>query len=158
MQKGDEKMMAKATLFVITGLLVAMPASADDGWYRFPTALEGKWKIADARIGDQNKDAYVGQMAEIDGSTILLRSDTASNTYRVTYVKPDKTQIELDLTATSPDGRQTKTFRCLLTVSANQIRLCRPQSDSHPRPRDIESPHRSETVFTFVRANAPSKP
>lgn len=151
-------MNAKVTLFVLVGLMISIPAGADDGWYRFPTALEGKWKIAEATTGDQSKDAYVGQIAEIDGSTILLRSTTASNTYRVTYVKPDKSQIELDLTATSPGGGQTKTFRCLLTTSANQLRLCRPQNDSRPRPRDMDSPDRSDTIFTFTRVTVPAKP
>ena len=151
-------MNARVTLLVFAGLMISIPAAADDGWYRFPTSLEGKWRITEAQTGGQSKNAYVGQITEIDGSTLLLRSDTASNTYRVTYVKLDKTQIELDLTATSPVGGQTKTFRCLLKVSANQLRLCRPQNDAHSRPRDIESPDRSETIFTFVRDTVSPKP
>lgn len=151
-------MNAKVTLLMLAGMMISIPANADDGWFRFPTALEGKWTIAEATTGGQSKSAYVGQIAEIDGSTILLRTDTASNTYRVTYVKPDKSQIELDLTATSSGGGNTKTFRCLLTISDNQLRLCRPQNDSYPRPRDIDSPDRSETIFRMIRYTATQKP
>lgn len=145
-----------AILIGVVALMITVPVRADDGWYRFPTALEGKWKIAKATTGDQVRNDYVDQIAEINGSSIVLRTDTASNTYRVTYVSIGKSQIELDLTAAR--GQETKTFRCLLTASANELRLIRPQNDSHPRPQDIDSPDRSETLFTLVPVTVPTKP
>jgi uncharacterized protein (TIGR03067 family) len=151
-------MIVKVTLPLLMGLMLSIPTLANDGWYRFPAALQGKWKIAQATVGDQNHAPYLGQIAEIDGSTILLQTDNASNRYQLTYVKPEGSQIELDLTATSPGGGQVRRFRCLLAISDNQLRLCRPQNDSHPRPRDINQPERSETLFTLVRESASSKP
>lgn len=148
-------MNTKAILAGIVGLMIAVPARAEEGWYRFPTALEGNWKIATATTGGLSRSAYVGQIAEIEGSSIVLRTDTASNKYHVTYVKPDKSQIELDLTATH--GSETRTFRCLLTISKNQLRLIRPQNGSHARPRDIDSPEPSETIFTLVPDTVPTK-
>lgn len=149
-------MNTRAMLVGIAGLMITVPARAEEGWYRFPTALEGNWKIAKATTGDQSRSDYVGQTAEIEGSSIVLRTDTASNTYRVTYVKPHKSQIELDLTATH--GHETKTFRCLLAISTTQLRLIRPQNDSHSRPQDIDSPDRSETIFTLVPETVLTKP
>lgn len=149
-------MKTHAILIGLVALMITVPASADEGWYRFPTALEGKWKIAKATTGDQVRNDYIDQTAEINGSSIVLRTDTASNTYRVTYVNIVKSQIELDLTTTR--GQETKTFRCLLTASTNEFCLIRPQNDSHPRPRDIDSPDRSETLFTLVPATASTKP
>lgn len=147
-------MIARVTLPVLMVLMLSLPAVAEDGWYRFPTALQGQWRIVQATVGEQNQDAYIGQIAEIDGGTILLRTGTASNRYQLTYVKPEGSRIELDLTATAPGGSDVKRFRCLLAISDGQLRLCRPQNDSHPRPRDIDRPERSETLFTLERVAA----
>ncbi|MBL8810551.1 MAG: hypothetical protein JNM43_10275 [Planctomycetaceae bacterium] len=149
-------MNTKTILVGIVGLMLAVPARAEEGWYRFPTALEGKWTVAEAMTGGESRREYVGQIVEIEGSSIVLRSDTASNTYRVTFANPVKSHVELDLTATR-DG-QTKTFRCLLTTSKNQIRLVRPQNDLRSRPQGVESPADSETIFTLIRDTLQTAP
>lgn len=151
-------MNAKMFPCLLLAMVISAPGAADDGWYRFPTELQGRWKIAAAETSGHTRDTYVGQIAEITGSTIVLRSTNGMNSYRLTFVDPGKSQIDLDLTATAPGGTQTKTFRCIMAVSPNQLRLCRPQNDQHSRPRDIESPDRSETLFTFIREAASPKP
>lgn len=145
-------MYSRVMLALVIALVGFVPATASDGWYRFPVELEGNWKMSDARTGGHTRDDYVGGSVRIDGSTILLRSDKAANVYQLTFVDARQSPIQLDLTATR--GTQSKTFRCLLVVSENQIKLVRPQNESHSRPRDAESPDRSETVFTLTRDTA----
>ncbi len=126
-----------------------LPCNADDGWYRFPASLQGNWKIENAMRADNPSKPYIGQAVVIDGDSIVLRTDSASNTYHISHVKPGETQIELDLTARS--AGQSRTFRCLLAVTPDRLTLVRPQNGDHPRPRSLSTPERSETVFTFVR-------
>ncbi|MCC7339192.1 MAG: hypothetical protein IT422_29210 [Pirellulaceae bacterium] len=151
-------MSTKFGMCLLCALLCSVTVRADDDWYRFPTSLEGKWKIANAETAGHVKAAYVGQAVDIAGSTIVLRSNLASNEYALTFVNASNPLIELDLTATSPDGSKKITFRCIMDVSQDQIRLCRPQNDRSPRPRDIESPEDSETIFSMVRDTSGPKP
>jgi uncharacterized protein (TIGR03067 family) len=149
-QTSERLMYSKASFLTSMLLLFCGSANADEGWYRFPPALEGRWELVDVKTNGHVRDDYVGQIAEIRGSEILLQSAKGSNTYHLTFVDPTKPQIELNLTATAPDGKTRKTFRCLLAISNKQLRLVRPQNDKHPRPRDVTAPARSETIFTMV--------
>ncbi len=123
--------------------------NADDGWYRFPVSLQGNWKIENALCADSPLEPYIGQAVSIDGDSIVLRTDSASNVYHISHVEPGESQIEIDLTAKR--AGQSRTFRCLLAVTLDRLTLVRPQNCEHPRPRSLSNPERSETVFTIVR-------
>ncbi len=121
--------------------------------YRFPSGLEGRWRIVEAVTGDKSLASYVGQTAEIQGNALWLRSSQAANKYVLTFVEPQGAHLAVDLTAEPPElaANRAMTFRCILQISEHQLRLCRPQNASRPRPRDLNAPDRSETVFTFER-------
>jgi serine/threonine protein kinase len=126
----------------------------------FPPEMHGNWRIQDAMTLTSKRPEYIDEVVVIDDKSLLLTSGEHSNRYRLSYWKhrDDNQSIEVDLTAKSPDGNESKTFRCLMEIQGDVLTLLRQQNEHFPRPKSIDDISTSITRFTLVREKSGDKP
>lgn len=145
-------------LVLAVALTLSNSSEADEGWYQFPTKFQGKLKIAKVVNDDKTIAARTWTEAEIVGSTMVIRTDAnGSRRLHITRVTPGKDMVEIDLLETSNRGCSHWTYRCIIEISGDQMKLCIPQVDSDPRPQCFDSLGERETLFVLTREPASKK-
>lgn len=145
-------------LFIAVVPILSNHSRADDGWYQFPTKFQGKLKIAKVVNDDKTKAERVWQEAEIVGSTMVIRTENGgSRRLRLTRVNPENDFVEIDLLETTNRGCSQWTYRCIIEISGDRMKLCIPQVDSDPRPQSFDRMGERETLFVLTREPASNK-
>lgn len=136
------------------------PVPKNSMYLPFPKELHGNWRIQDATTLTSKRTEYIDQNIFIDQYSLLLTAGDHRNHYRLSHWKhsDDNQSIEADLTAESPSGQDSKTFRCLLEIRGDELQLLRPQNERLNRPESVDDISSSVTRFTMTRESASSGP
>ncbi len=126
----------------------------------FPKKLHGKWRIKNATTLTTKITEFIDQMAVIDQNTVLLPSSDQGTQYRLSHWMPrdDNQSIEVDLTMESNDGKDSKTYRCLLEIHGDELILLRQQNERFSRPKSVDDISTSITQFTLTREQTENEP
>ena len=72
-------------------------------------------------------------------------------------VNPEKDFVEIDFLETTNRGCSQWTYRCIIEISGDRMKLCIPQVDSDPRPQSFDRMGERETLFVLTREPASNK-